>query len=98
MSETNDFEGSNDRRKYGWEQHFRTIADAIIVSGIIFLGSQVWNTNTKLTEFSVTNKYLADTITELKTQLSNMSNNYVTKAEYKELEARVRANELKLPK
>ena len=81
---------SNERRKSAWEQHFTTIGTSIMVAGIMFLGTQVWNTNTKLTEFSITNKYLADTITELKIQLNNMSNNYVTKSEFKDLETRVR--------
>lgn len=79
-----------ERRKGTWEQHWTTIANSIMVAGIMFLGSQVWNTNTKLTEFSITNKYLADTITELKVQLNNMSSDYVTKSEFKDLETRVR--------
>lgn len=76
--------------KNGWEQHFITIANSVIVAGIMFLGSQVWTTNTKLTEITVANKYLVETVQELKADISLMNNNYVKKDEFKDLEVRVR--------
>lgn len=86
---------ATDRRTTAWEQHFSTIANAVVVSGILFLGTQVWSTNNKLTEFTLTNKYLAETVQELKVQLRELNNNYVKRVEYMELDNRVRKLESK---
>lgn len=79
-----------ERRVMGWEQHFSTIANAVMVAGILFLGSQFWNMNGKLTEFSITNKYLVESVNELKVQIRDLNTNYVNKGELKDLEIRVR--------
>lgn len=82
-----------ERRQTSWEQHFSTIANAVIIGVLVFLGSQFWTTNNTLTEFSVTNKFLAESVNEMRAQIKDMSMNYVTKTELKELEIRVRKME-----
>lgn len=90
MTDETQNEQFKDRRSASWEQHFATIANSVMVAGILFLGTQVWNTNTKLTEFAITNQYLANTVNELKIQIKDLNNSYVTKNEFRELESRVR--------
>lgn len=79
-----------ERRKAGWEQHLTAALQVIAVAGIMFIGSQFWGMNNKLTEFSITNKYLVESVNELKIQIRDLNNNYVNRTEFKELEIRVR--------
>lgn len=82
-----------ERRKAGWEQHLTAALQVIAVAGIMFIGSQFWGMNNKLTEFSITNKYLVESVNDLKIQIRDLNTSYVNKGEFKDLEIRVRTLE-----
>lgn len=90
MEQRSDEEKEYDRRKTAWETHFATIVNSVVVAGLIFLGTQIWTANAQLTKLTVTNEYLTTTVMDLKKQINDMTLNYVTKADFKDLEIRVR--------
>ncbi len=83
-------EDTQERRKVGIEQHIVTILVTAITAGVMFIGTLLWTYNNKITEFGIKMEYLAQSVTDLRTQLDGMNNNYVRKEEFKDLEVRVR--------
>ena len=77
-------------RRSAIEQHIVTILVTVIAAGVMFIGSLLWTYNNKITEFGIKMEYLAQTVSDLKSQLDGMNSNYVRKDEFKDLEIRVR--------
>lgn len=70
--------------------HLSTIIASLITAAVVFVGSQMYNTNRGSGELLVKIEFMSKQLDDMKREIATLNGNNVTKQEFRDLEQRVR--------
>jgi hypothetical protein len=73
-----------------FERHAQTILISVITAAILFSAAFVYNANEKMSTLAAKLEFMSSLITKLELKIDSMNSNYVQKADFGDLEKRVR--------
>jgi hypothetical protein len=72
------------------ERHAQTILISVITAAILFSATFMYNANEKVSTLATKLEFMSSAITKLELKIDSMNSNYVQKADFGDLEKRVR--------